>query len=414
VPMSSKDKTRLLYLDTAPTVGGSVVSLYELLKGLDRERYEPLVISYAPHTYVDRFRALGAEVLVRQMDRAADHRPRWAGSARGSGVVRGLRNSATGEATFHAMGFGLYLLRRVWPRARAIERVIRDRRVALVHTNIRLGHDREGILAARLAGVPCVCHVRDFERLNRFDRWLAGRVARFICISQAVQRSHAASGVPCEKYRVVYNGLDLAAFDAGMDATHGRESLGLAGDERAVGVVGRLESWKGQEVFLRAMAEVRRAVPRVKGIVVGASVPHEPNYKDRLLALRRELGLDYRVAFHDYRPDVPALMAALDVIVLPSSSPEPFGRVLIEAMAASKPVVATDAGAVREVIADGEHGLLVPVDDAGAMAEAVKRLLLDPRLAGSMGLKGRREVEARFTAQHYVNGVQAVYREVLA
>jgi glycosyltransferase involved in cell wall biosynthesis len=166
-------------------------------------------------------------------------------------------------------------------------------------------------------------------------------------------------------------------------------------------------------VFLRALAQVRRAVPRAKGIVVGGSVPYEPGYRDQLLALGQALGLSGNVAFHDYRPDVPRLMSALDVLVLPSVSPEPFGRVLIEAMAAGKPVVATDAGATPEVIDDGEQGLLVPANDAQSMAAAVTRLLLDSSLATSMGQKGRRRVEARFTAQHYVDGVQAIYREVL-
>jgi glycosyltransferase involved in cell wall biosynthesis len=132
------------------------------------------------------------------------------------------------------------------------------------------------------------------------------------------------------------------------------------------------------------------------------------------LALRQELGLSDHVAFHAFRQDVPALMSALDVLVLPSTSPEPFGRVLIEAMAAGKPVVATDAGATSEIIDDGEQGLLVSANDAEAMADAIARLLLDPCLAKAMGQKGRHKVEARFTAQHYVDGVQAVYREVLA
>ena len=412
--MSAKHRARLLYLDTAPTVGGSVVSLYELLKGLDSESYEPLVVSYAPHAFVDRFRALGVEVIEWPMYGAADHRPGWIGGARGSSLIRGLRRSAKGEATYHGVGFGLYLLRRVWPRARAIARIIREKHIALTHTNIRLGHDREGVLAARLAAVPCVCHVRDFEQLTGFDRWLAGGVASFLYISQAVQRSHMASGVPCEKGRVVYNGLDLAAFDAGMDAARGRKGLGLSNDDPTVGVVGRLESWKGQEVFLRAMAQVRVAVPQARGIVVGDPVPYEPGYRDRLLSLRQELGLSDCVAFHDFRPDVPALMSAIDVLVLPSTSPEPFGRVLIEAMAAGKPVVATDAGATGEVIDNGEQGLLVPANDAQAMGDAVTRLLLDPCLAKAMGQKGRHRVEARFTARHYVDGVQAVYREVLA
>jgi glycosyltransferase involved in cell wall biosynthesis len=106
-------------------------------------------------------------------------------------------------------------------------------------------------------------------------------------------------------------------------------------------------------------------------------------------------------------------MAALDVLVLASTSPEPFGRVLIEAMAASKPVVATDAGAAREIIADGVQGVLVSPGDAQALARALIRILSDPALAATMGRSGRATVQDRFTAQQYAEGVQAVYRELL-
>jgi glycosyltransferase involved in cell wall biosynthesis len=147
--------------------------------------------------------------------------------------------------------------------------------------------------------------------------------------------------------------------------------------------------------------------------VIGAPVPHEPGYKGELLALRDELGLTERVAFGEFRLDVPTVMSALDVLVLASISPEPFGRVLIEAMAAGKPVVATDAGAAREVVVDGVQGLLVPPKDAQALAQAVIHILTHPDLARSMGQEGRTRVEQRFGTRQYVDGVQAMYDEVL-
>lgn len=426
---------RVLYLDTAPTVGGSVVSLYELLKGLDRSRFEPLVVTYAAHEYVPRFRALGAEVLVWEaLSRAPDYRPAWAGPARQSLVARSLQRMRWGAALYHGLGFGLLLARRVWPRAQALRRVIVEKRVDLVHTNIRVGHDREGILAAHLAGVPCVCHVRHFERLGWFDRRLAGLADGFLYISEAVRRSHVESGLSCVRGRVVYNGLDTSAFASAPtvsprgpgrrpergsrgpngDAALARRSLGLPPDGPLVGIVGRLESWKGQDVFLRALARVVQAVPRAQGIVIGAPVPHEPGYKDELLALRDELGLTERVAFGEFRLDVPTVMSALDVLVLASISPEPFGRVLIEAMAAGKPVVATDAGAAREVVDDGVQGLLVPPRDAQALAQAIIHILTHPDLARSMGQEGRTRVEQRFGTRQYVDGVQAMYDMVLS
>jgi len=411
--MMATNRYRVLYLDTAPTVGGSVISLYELLRKLDRI-FEPVVVTYTPHIYTDKFRALGADVIVWNVYKTRDYRPAWVKGARRSTLARQLRQTGLGTAIYHALGFGVMLMRRVWPRARALRRVIVQRKIDLVHTNIRVGHDREGIIAAKLAGVPCVCHIRHFEKLNCFDKKLAGLADAFLYISEAVRQSHLESGVSRSKGHVVYNGLDIAAFTKALNPSLGRRSFGLRRNDLAVGIVGRLEHWKGHRIFLQAMAQVRSLVPNAKGIIIGDPVPHEPHYRDKLLALRDELGLSNHVIFGGFRSDLPIVMSALDVLVLASTSPEPFGRVLIEAMAAGKPVVATDAGAAREIIEDGVQGLLVPSGDAQALARAIVYILTQPDLARAMGLSGRAKVQERFSAQQYVDGVQAVYHSLLS
>ncbi len=403
----------VLYLETGLGVGGSVISLYALLKELDRTRYKPIVVTYANHAYVDKFRALGAEVIVWESNQAADHRPGWASSARSSLLGRWLRKTTLGMALYHGVGLVFFFVRRLWPRVQALRSIIVEKQVKLVHTNIRVGHDREGIIAAWLAGRPCVCHVRHFESLGWFDRRLAALVSRFIYISAAVQKSHLESGVPCRKGLVVYNGLDVPAFISALDADKGRRSLGLRPDDLAVGMVGRLDAWKGYEVFIRAMARVKDVVPRARGFIVGEVAAENPGYLDVLKSLRNQLALENIVEFSGFRMDIPVVMSALDILVLASTSPEPFGRVLIEAMAAGKPVVATDAGAAREIIEGGVQGLLVPPGDAEAMAHAISHLLTDRDLASSMGQKGQSRVRERFGTQQYSDGVQSVYRELL-
>ncbi|MBM4428730.1 MAG: glycosyltransferase family 4 protein [Chloroflexi bacterium] len=408
------DKHRVLYVDSAPTAGGSVVSLYELLRGLDRDRYEPIVVFYAPHAYVDHFRDLGLQVYVWDAYAAPDHRPIWVKDRRQSSIARCLRQTAWGSRLYHALGFALLLRRRVWPRARALQAIIRAESVDLVHTNIRVAHDRESIIAARLSSVPCVCHIRDWDELNWFDRRLVRMVSAFIYISESVQKRHLQTGMLRSKGHVVYNGLDVASFLAALDPVQGRKSLGLANGDLAVGIVGRLERWKGQEVFLRAMRLVEDAVPSARGIVVGDPVPYALDYRDSLFALHEEFGLSERVIFHPFRRDLPQVMSALDVVVLASTSPEPFGRVLIEAMAAGKPVVATDAGGVREIVQDGVQGLLVPPGDAAALGRAIIEVLTRPEQAAAMGRAGQARVKERFNIQQYVDGVQAVYRQLLS
>jgi glycosyltransferase involved in cell wall biosynthesis len=324
-----------------------------------------------------------------------------------------LRHTGWGRGIYHGLGLVMWLTRRGLPRARLLAGIARQREVRLIHTNIRVGHDREGVLAARLAGLPCLCHIRHPEKLGWFDRRLASTVDRFVYISQAVRQSHRESGVSAEKGRIVYNGLDIAAFEGAMDPAGGRASLGLGADALAVGMVGRLDTWKGHEVFLRAVAKVEEAVPAARGIVVGDPPPDRPGYRGELEMLRDDLQLTNKVMFSPFRMDVPVVMSALDVLVLASTSPEPFGRVLIEAMAAGKPVVAADSGAAREILEDGVQGLLVPPGDVEALASAVTRLLTEPQLAHAMGQRGRKRVGERFGIRQYVEGVQAAYRELL-
>ncbi|MGC8785902.1 MAG: glycosyltransferase family 4 protein [Anaerolineae bacterium] len=407
------NRHRVLYVESAPSVGGSVISLYELLRGLDRTRYEPIVVTYTRHEYVDKFRALGVEVIAWDVYQTQEHRPAWVSQVRSSWPVQRLRRTTWGSSFYHNLGFSLFLVRKVWPLVQALRHVIVQRGVHLVHTNTLIDHDRAGILAAKLTGRPCVCHIRDFDTLNWFDRKLAQMADQLIYISEIVQRRYVEAEVPSYKGRVIYNGLDVAAFINALDRDRGRQIFCLGPNDLAVGMVGRLEPWKGQEVFLKAMALLQEMVPNVKGIIVGDPPPYRPEYRQVLQSLCDSLGLSSRVLFNAFRVDVPVVMSALDVVVLASVTPEPFGRVLIEAMAAGKPVVATNCGAASEIVQDGVHGLLVPPADANAMAHAIAYLLMHRDEAEVMGRRGRSRVEAQFHLKQYVDGVQAIYEGLL-
>ncbi|HNT05071.1 MAG TPA: glycosyltransferase family 4 protein [Anaerolineae bacterium] len=412
--MPDTDKTTILYLDTAPAVGGSVISLLELLKGLDKERYQPLVVCFAEHPYVQRYEQAGAHVVAWNEYGSPDYRPSWAGAVRQTAPVQRWKEGQIGGRLYHSLGFGLWLARRGLPRATRLLSIARKNRAALVHTNIRVGHDREGIIAARLGRLPCVCHVRHQETLGWFDRRVADTVDQFIYISQAVRESHLSSGIGQDRGRVVYNGLNIADWNRELNPARGRELLGVDPQVPLVGIVGRLDSWKGQPVFLRAMARLGATMPEVRGVLVGDAPPELPAYRQELEQLAEQLGLARTVSFVPFQTELAAVMSALDVAVLASTSPEPFGRVLIEAMAAGKPVVASDSGASREIVDDGQQGILFPPGDDLALANALNRLLSDRSLAAEMGGRGQRRAAERFDSAQYVAGVEAVYRDVLA
>jgi len=182
---------------------------------------------------------------------------------------------------------------------------------------------------------------------------------------------------------------------------------------------GRLTPWKGQDDFLRAAAIVAERHPEARFLVVGDCVSSEAErasdaaYRDDLHALADRLGIAHLVRFTGYRDDVPAVMNALDVFVLPSHF-EPFGIVVLEAMAAARPIVATAAGGVPDIVDDGREALLVPPQAPEALAEAVARLLDDPALADRLGRAAEERVRDEFPIWRHAARVREHYEQLAA
>lgn len=405
---------RVLCIDSAPSLGGSVVSLYQLVRGMDRSRFVPTVLLYANNPYVPRFHALGIGVQVWDVYGTAKMRDSLVARARSSQWAGWARSGRRRRAFYHALGFAFNVLQEVRPLAQKIAMLVREGDFDLVHTNCRIGHDRAGVWASRMVGVPCVAHIRHPEALNAFDRWLARGVKRFIYISKAVEATQQAQGLPANAGSVVYNGVELAEFEAVGDRAVIRANLGLDKEDLVVGMVGRLEEWKGQLPFIEVVGRLVPEFPQLHALIVGAPEPYSTHYESQLYALVKELGLVDRVTFTGLRQDIPAIMSALDILVQNSLSPEPFGRVMIEAMAAGRPVVATAHGAAPEIVVDGETGLLVPPGDQVALVSTLAMLLRNDEARAKMGQAGRQRVEKHFTAARYVQGVEDVYCRVLS
>src|SRR6185312_485761 len=196
------------------------------------------------------------------------------------------------------------------------------------------------------------------------------------------------------------------------DGTHVDE-IGLQQDRRSgpirIGLVGRICSWKGQHIFLRAAARVHKQYPYAEFVIIGSALFDEQKYEQELHQLTNELAINSVVHFAGFRTDVQAAIAELDVLVHASTIGEPFGQVIIEGMAAGKPVVATNGGGVPEIVQDDDTGILVPMGNADPMADAICRLLANPTLAKEMGRRGRQRVINQFTVGHTARRVEDVY-----
>jgi glycosyltransferase involved in cell wall biosynthesis len=262
-----------------------------------------------------------------------------------------------------------------------------------------------GSLAALVSRRRIIWHLHDILSTDHFSRHMihllviiANRLAaRVIANSRASAAAFVAAGGNDRIVTVIYNGIDSKPFDclASADVSSERNLLGLGGFP-LIGMFGRVSTWKGQHVAIEAL----RYLPNdIHLLIVGDSLYGESSY-GRLLRQRvDELKLERRVHFLGFRSDIPALMTAVDVVVHCSVSPEPFGRVIVEAMLAGRPVVATVGGGTMEIIEDGVTGLLVPPGDGKALATAVERVLAPNALRGAIVSGARCEALARFSIE---------------
>lgn len=271
-----------------------------------------------------------------------------------------------------------------------------------------------GLLARR----PVAWHLRDilapphFSATNvRAAVTLANlRAARLIANSRATAAAFTGAGGHESLVRVVHNGIDPAPFDAVTPeiAAATRAALGVPAGAFVVSLFGRFHPWKGQQVLLEALA----TLPRVHALFVGAPLFGEDAFASALQAQAAKTGVAERAHFLGFRSDVAELMRASDAIVHASVYPEPFGRVIVEGMLADRPVIATRAGGVTEII-DDETGVLIPPNDAGALARAVESLAADPARAAQTAARGAARARAEFSVAAMIRGVEAAVCDLL-
>jgi len=293
--------------------------------------------------------------------------------------------------------------------ARRIAGVLRARTPDVVHCHTGRANWLGG-LAARRAGIPAVTTRRMDRRVRRGcrTRWLYRRLLRrAAAISPAVAKRLHEAGVPAGRVRVIWSAVDPAALapSAPREALRRRWARGADPDLPWVLVSANLVRRKGVDVLLRAFAELS---PRAHLWIAGDG-PERPALK----ALAGSLGIAERTAFLGRRDDVPDLLEACDVFALPSRL-EGLGVAALEAMARSRPVVASRVGGLAEVVVHEETGILVPPDDPTALARALARLADDPALRRRLGEAGARRVGQGFLAEQMVDAYVSLYREVLA
>lgn len=338
---------RVLFIDHTAQLGGAELSLLDLARCTPGCR----VVLFQQGPFHERLESAGVEVSVIDA-------PSLGSVRRESGLLSSLG-----------------ALRGVWQSVRAVARLGK-------HHDVLYANSQKGWVATALASVicrrPAVWHLRDLLTPDHFSRtnvrvvvslanWFATGV---IANSHATRQAFIDAGGRPDLVTVIYNGIDPAPFEKVARERHPQAAARMP----VAACVGRLCSWKGQHVFLRALA----MTPGVRGWVIGAALFGEDDYADSLQRQAKSLGIVDRVDFLGFRKDVPELLSRCDILAHTATSPEPFGRVLVEAMLAGTAVIATRGGGPSEIVEDGRTGLLVPAGDEAALAAAIHRLVTYP------------------------------------
>lgn len=344
--------------------GGGQWSLFYLIKHLDKEIYHPIVLCPDEGELAQNLRSIGADTIFLKMGRIRHLNP--------------------------------FIIKKLIS-------IIRDRHISFIHTDSTTETLYAGI-TARIMGIPLIWHIRVSQENWFLDRLLSALSTKLILVADALRNRF--KWLDTEKAPTIYNGIDLKEFDLITEAASIREEFNIDSETVLLACVGRIEELKGQEYLIPALKHAHSA----KLILAGRS---DETYLKRVRKMCDEFKVSDRIIFAGHRNDIPSFLKAIDILVFPTLT-EAFSRVILEAMAARKPVIATDTGGNSEAVIDGTTGYIVRTKDTAALADKINELILNKEKRESMGMAGRKRVEKMFPIERYIRGIEKLYNEILA
>jgi glycosyltransferase involved in cell wall biosynthesis len=370
-PLPGPARVRVVEILATGTNGGAQEHLFGLMSRLDQVHYEASVVSLSAGSAVRKLQRHGFDVTV--IDDPDD------------------------DAAVRALAAHLAVVR---------PDVIHTHmyRADVVGTKAAIALEESGHRRPYVVSTVHSSRVRSAEDRELIRR-LTPSMDQLIAVSRSIERKIADEHRTGAPVRLIYNGVDLDRYDHQEPCCTLRDEYGMEPGSQIVGVVARLGPEKGHQTLIEAWPHVLRSVPDAYLLIVG-----EGSRRDFLEGLAATKKVAHRIVFTGRRDDIPAVTAALDVAVLPSWR-EAQGLSILEAMALSRPVVASDVGGIPEMIEDGVTGLLVPHDDPAALAAAIVRLLKDHAFADTVARAGHDLVHDRFCIELMVKAIEQIYDE---
>ena len=399
--------TRVLYVENGIGYGGAIICLRHLVRNLDRDRFEPMVITGLGDP---NYQEIASEAAWKHIpDKRVDviSMKRQLAAARWPEVLPGLRwllNQVLSRLDDIA-NFVPSFLQTLW--------AVGCFRPDLIHVNNEPLCNRAAVLAGKVLGVPVVAHVRGDQKGSLMMHSFFRLPDYFIAVSNWVSESIGRIGVPADKRTHIYDGIELDKLDLNADGAAFRRHHGIPEKAFVVGLVGLLIPWKGQRLFLQAALQLLPQMPDAVFAIVGGT-PDECAYFESELRQRAEQpGLRGRVVFTGHISGMASAYSGLDIVLSASTSPEPLGTMVIEAMTMARPLIAPNHGGAVEMVEHDKTGLLFKAGDANDLAATILRVYRDPELGRRLGQAARAHALSVFAVSEHVRQVQGVYEHVL-
>ena len=385
---SDTSKSNILYLDSGSGIGGGQRSLLLLLNRLDKERFTPFVGCLGDSPFAAEVGKTAASVIPLSLPAAHN------------------KTDKVKRFTFHDLFEDFRQLRVIMELHRAVKRHAID----LIHAN-SLSVALLGGIVAKINRIPILMHKRYATSYGILDRLCERLLHRVILVSEATRWDFA----PAAKQTLIYNGVDLDAFQASPEEVETLRTELFPDEPNAailVGVVTRITPEKGIHFLVRAMRKLKGEKDVKLLIVGGPYFQKDVDYMDALKQEVADLGVEDSVIFTGFLSDTRIVTSLLDIVLVPSIIPEACPRTIIEAMAVGKPVIATPLGGSKELVTP-ETGILVPPEDASAVAEAIATLATDRERLTAMGKAARDRAVQLFNSEKNTALTETVYTELL-
>lgn len=406
--MSESIGKNILYVENGIGYGGAIICLRHLVRNLDHIRYVPMVVTGRTGL---AYQSIANEAEWRPIvDRHID----IVGLRRKLATVSLLNKSpnlrfiinqllARADDLFNFLPFFLQLL---WTAKRF--------KADLIHANNEPLCNLAALLAGKILHIPIVCHVRGNQNGSRLMQWAYTLPDHFISVSNWVAKSMQEKlHVPADKISVIYDGIALEKLDLKADGAEFRKQYNIPENAFAVGLVGLLIPWKGQELFLDTAKLLRDTIPNLKMVIIGGTPDDCTSYEKMLRQRVAQEQLEDIVIFSGHVIKMESVYNGLNIVVSASTSPEPLGTVVIECMAMGRPLIGPNHGGAAEMMEHNKTGLLFTPKDPVSLASEIEKFYANSELTLRLGHNARLKALDTFAVNTHADKIQVLYDSLL-